>query len=330
MPSNDPKTLAKNFSIHSFYSQIAGLAALVSTNFLEVTKIRMISDVTNCSVPHYKEKTIFGILKNRQQGHTMSFYMRNCVDCLPFRNSLLTLYYLVKSDGVVPTFFRGIDKTMASHLLRVGLFYPTFEIIKFNIKPLFPETKKEVYSSTVAAGLARSMVTLISFPFEVSKIMAQSGAVDRQQTKILSVFREIARNRASYSVVFWNFFQREMFFSVIFWYLFEKRRAQLKASDPTRQLSELRVKVNAAFCSGFVASMITYPYDVIQTNKVIHEQFKSTNSVKILRQLQQTYGWSFLLNGLFVRVAKGCCTTGIFFTVYEWLKVTTNHREFDD
>lgn len=328
MTSNDTKTLAKTFSIHSFYSQIAGLAALVSTNFLEVTKIRMISDVTNCSVPHYREKTLYAMAKNKMQGLKSKNLTQKCVDCLPFRNSFFTLYHLIKNDGMFMTFFRGIDKTMVSHLIRVGLFYPTFEIIKFNIKPLFSEKKKEVYSSTVASGIARSAVTLISFPFEISKIMAQSGGHNTKRAKILNTVREMIRNKSNYSIVFWNFFQREMFFSLIFWYVFETRRQYLKSRDVNHDLSELKVKINSAFCGGFVASIITFPYDIIQTNKIIHEKFKTTNSIKILYYLKTTYGWSFLINGLFVRMVKGCFTSGIFFTVYEYLKEVTNHNEF--
>lgn len=329
MSSNDPKSIAKAFSIHSLYSQIAGLAALVSTNFLEVTKIRMITDVTNCSVPHYKEKTLYAIARSKYQGLKHKNLTQKCVDCLPFRNSFFTLYHLLKNDGVYSTLFKGIDKTMVSHLIRVGLFYPTFEIIKLNIKPSFSQKNREVYSSTVASGIARSFVTLISFPFEISKIMAQSGSHNTKRAKILNTLRDMVKHKSNYSIVFWNFFQREMIFSLIFWYLFEKRRQYLKARDVNHELSELAVKINSAFCGGFVASILTFPYDIIQTNKIIHEKFKSKNSLKVLNYLKNTYGWSFLMNGLFVRMVKGCLTSGIFFTVYEYLKVVTHHNEFD-
>lgn len=328
MTLKDTKSVAKEFSIHSVYSQVAGLVALVSTNFLEVTKIRMISDVTYCSVPHYREKTLYAILRNKYQGLKTKNLTQKCVDCLPFRNSFFTFYYLLKNNGVYATFFRGIDKTMVSHLIRVGLFYPTFEIIKYNIKPFFHEKNKEIYSSTVGSAIARSIVTLISFPFEISKIMAQSGDQNIKRAKMINTLREMVVHRSNYSIIFWNFFQREMFFSLIFWYLFEKRREYLKIRDVNNELSELRTKINSAFYGGFVASILTYPYDIIQTNKIIHDKFKSKNSIKILNYLKNTYGWSFLINGLFVRMIKGCLTSGIFFAVYEFLKQTTDHNEF--
>lgn len=329
MTSNDAKSIFKAFSIHSAYSQVAGVAALMSTNFLEVTKIRMISDVINCSVPHYKEKTLYAMAKNKYQGLKAKNLSQKCVDCLPFRNSIFTFYHLLANDGFFATFFRGIDKTLVSHLMRVGLFYPSFEIIKFNLKPFFAEENKEVYSSTVGSGIVRSVVTLISFPFEISKVMAQSGSQNAKRAKILNTFRDMIKHKANYSIIFWNFFQRELFFSVIFWYIFEKRRAYLKARDVNRELTELKVKINSAFCGGLVASILTYPYDIIQTNKIIHDKFKTKNSVKILVYLKNTYGWSFLMNGLFVRMVKGCLTSGIFFSVYEFLKEATNHKEFD-
>lgn len=328
MSTNDPKNLAKAFSIHSFYSQVAGVAALLSTNFLEVTKIRMISDVTNCSVPHYKEKTLYAIVKNKYQGLMTTQQTKTCADCLPFRNSFFTFYHLLVNDGFVATFFRGIDKTLVSHLIRVGLFYPSFEIIKFNLKPFFPEETKEVYSSTIGSGIARSIVTLISFPFEISKVMAQSGEHNTTRAKLVNTLRDMIAHKSNYSIVFWNFFQREIFFSLIFWYVFEKRRAYLKAKDVNRELTELKVKINAAFCGGLIASIVTYPYDIIQTNKIIHDKFKTKNSIKILYYLRNTYGYSFLMNGLFVRMVKGCLTSGIFFTVYEYLKAATGHNEF--
>jgi len=329
MSSNDPKNLAKVFSIHSIYTQVAGLAALVSTNFLEVTKIRMISDIMNCSVPHYKEKTLYAIIKNKYQGMKNKNLSQKCVDCLPFRNSFFTFYHLIKNEGFVAAFFRGIDKTMASHLIRVGLFYPTFEIIRFNIRPMFSEPNQDVYSSTVASGIARSFVTLVSFPLEISKIMAQSGTHNFQRSKLLNMTRDMIKHKSNYSIIFWNFFQREMFFSLIFWYLFEKRRGYLKAKDVNHELSELQLKIQSAFFGGLFASILTFPYDIIQTNKIIHEKFKTTNSIKIMYYLKDNYGWSFLFNGLFVRMVKGCFTSGIFFTVYEFLKEITNHNEFN-
>lgn len=329
MTTNNTSSTFKSLTIHSLYSQIAGVAALLSTNFLEVTKIRMISDVMNCSVPHYKEKTLYSLIKNKHSVLELKNLKKKCIDCLPLRNSFLTLYHILITEGFYSMFFRGIDKTLFSHLIRTGMFYPLFELIKFRIRPLFSEKNKEVYSSTVGSGLARSIVTVVSFPFEILKIMAQSGDQNVYRASMLNTIRELIRKRSNYSIVLLNFFQREIFFSLIFWYLFEKRRAYLKAHDTNHSLSELRVKINSAFWGGFVASIMTFPYDIVQTNKIIHEKLKNTNSLRLLIWLKNTYGWSILTNGLFVRTTKGCLTTGIFFTLYEFLKEVTNHNEYN-
>lgn len=326
--SKNKKGFFRNFSVLSVYSQVAGLAAMTATNFLEVTKIRLITDVNKCSTTHYTQKTLLTTFKNRMQGITVNNLKQKCVDCLPVRNTFFTMHHIVRNEGLNVFLFSGLNKTMASHFIRVGLFYPIFEMVKSRSKFLFPEEKKELYSSMVGSGISRSIVTLISFPFEVTKIVSQTKLDNKKKAKLLYTLKAIRKEPYKFSTIFLNFFQREMFFSLLFWWILEKTRKRLNEENYSWADSDFKAKIVGAAVGGFVASCCTFPYDIIQTNKIIHKFPDNLGSIGLIKHLKSKYGWSFLINGMFVRVVRGSTITGIFFSIYELLKSYDGIKEY--
>ena len=315
------------FSAHAVFSQVAGAITLTSTNFLEVAKIRLISDVRKCSPKHYSNKMLYLSIKNYFQKNKVNFLISNfgkkCKSCLPSRNTFSTFYYILKTEGFRYTFFSGIGNTVYSNVIRIGCFFPIFEFFKIKAKRNLPDHSQiEMSSTLIGSSFARFITTVTSFPFEVSKIRAQTGQFKGNN----SFFRNsinIIKERKKYVSIFSAFFQRELIFTLIFWSIFEKLREKRKIYY-NNNINDIRLKVHSAFISGAVASFITFPFDIIQTNLIVDKN--PIGFFQILILMRQKYGISFLFNGLFIRMLKGSITTGVFFTIYELLKI--NEKEF--
>lgn len=309
------------FSAHSIFSQVAGAITLTSTNFLEVAKIRLISDVRKCSPKHYSNKMLYLSIKNYFKKNKVDFLISNfgkkCLNCLPSRNTFSAFHYILKTEGFRYTFFSGIGNTVYSNLIRIGCFFPIFEFFKIKAKRILPDHSQiEMSSTLIGSTFARIITTITSFPFEVSKIRAQTGQFKGNNSFYRNSIN-IIKERKKYGSIFTAFFQRELIFTIIFWAFFEKLREKRKIYY-NNDIENINLKVNSAFYSGLIASLITFPFDIIQTNLIVDKN--PIGFFKILILMRKKYGISFLFNGLFIRMLKGSISTGVFFTIYELLK----------
>lgn len=80
---------------------------------------------------------------------------------------------------------------------------------------------------------------------------------------------EIIKNPKAYGSAFVNFLQRELFFTWIFWGLYEIIRDLNYTQD---QKEQIWPKVSSAFISAGLAALLTFPYDIAQTNIIAFEQ----------------------------------------------------------
>lgn len=325
---NRKTSFLKSFSKLSLFSQAAGLTTITSLNFLEVTKIRLITDVNKCMPVHYNQKTTLSMLKKYMMGKTVPDIAKACTDCLPFRNSFLSMHHILRSEGAKVFFFSGVNKTMISYALKVGLYFPTFEFIKARSKHLFNENNRELRSSQMGSVCSRSFVSIISFPFEVAKVVSQGKVKESQKKKIWYNIKDIAINPKKYDRIFLNYFLRELGFSLTFWTILEMTKAYLSKYHSDVFDTEFKRKVASAGVGGFFGALMTFPFDVIQTNKLLTKFPENMGIVDMLKFLKAKHGWGFFKNGLFVRVFKGSITTCMFFTLYENFKIMGDTKEF--
>jgi hypothetical protein len=317
----------KYFTARTMFSQFAAVSTLTLTNFLEVAKIRLINDASQCSTSHYRSKTILNRIIRKCFTQSLSLIDDNtaCVKCLPERNSFLLIRHLIKEQGFRYAFFSGISKSIASHLVRSGMFFPIFELFKSKIFHQFWWLKgnQEVGTSVVASLLTRTITSVVSFPLEISKIRQQSSNFDLSDNAIKSTSRAIFKHPKRYFSIFLQFYQRELYFSGIFWLLFSKLNLSYNSNEDglLSKTHEIFNKGKIAFFAGGVASILTYPFDIIQTNKLLNiSEFGHKNGLNVLRTLKKQHGMSFFTNGLSVRILRGCLINSIYISVYELLK----------
>ena len=113
-----------------------------------------------------------------------------------------------------------------------------------------------------------------------------------------------------------------MFFTLIFWVNIETWKKKFATStDPT--LQELFwIKIRAVFMSGLISSFLTYPYDILQTVKIMNIKRQiNQNAAEIYRGMFRKYGHNFYLNGLVVRVCRGVSMPVMYFGIYEYFKM---------
>ena len=202
----------RQFMVRTAFSQASALTTLIFTNFLEVAKIRLISDAGNCSKSHFQSKTITNriLRKYFSQSYSIAAETSACYNCLPERNALLLILHLIREQGYRYVFFSGISNSIYSHLIRTGMFFPIFELFKVKTDNLCSRLKSngEVYSATLASIMTRTVTSALSFPLEISKIRRQSAGFKINEHSIIKSSQEIYKNPAKYFSAFLQFYKR--------------------------------------------------------------------------------------------------------------------------
>ena len=61
------------------------------------------------------------------------------------------------------------------------MFFPTFEFFKTKIKHLINEKENEEMLSTISSMIiSKVLLTILSFPLEISKVKIQSGIIKKK------------------------------------------------------------------------------------------------------------------------------------------------------
>ncbi len=306
------------FYSHTVFSQFASVITMASTNFLDVTKVRLISDLKRCSKDHYQNKLLVKKIFNKFTGENqITKIAKKCMDCLPSRNSFVIASYILQKEGINHFLFSGLGNAIYANFIRVGLFFPTMEFFKVKTKKILPHhLNVEMTSTLVGSFIARFFTSVISFPNMVSQIRAQSGEFKKDNTYLKNM-HNIVNNPKKYSISFLAFFQREVVFTMFFWSIYEQMR-KMNKKYYNDDINDIQLKIKSSLVGGFFAAFLTYPFDIIQTNVIVSKQ--KTDFLRVLSGLRNKYGMSFFFNGLFVRMFKGSIMNGIFFTIYEGLK----------
>lgn len=306
------------FAYRTGFSQSSALATLFCTNFLEVLRTRLIYDIKACAPAHYATKPSPAVT---HAGYTYDFVDRiykiqqKCVGCLPYRNPFKSFFFLLRTEGVRYLLFSGMGQNVGAMMIRTGLFFPFFDFFK---ERLAGSIERELYSSVVSSALTRTITSLVSFPFEVTRIQKQSGKFDGSSLK--NSFRIIANDKRHFAKVFSAFWGKEMTFSLVFWSVFEFLREKFDTG--------FQQKIACAFTAGSISALMTFPFDLVQTYRVI--DFKSEkfngNSLQLIKNVYEKNGGGFFVNSLILRTCRGAMMNGIYICLYEGLKGKLENR----
>lgn len=318
----------RQFLKNTIYSQTAAIATLFLTNVFDVVKIRQIEDINNCSTEHFKNKTLTNSLfqKFYSINSPINQTFAGCLDCLPQRNFILTIFHLTKQNGFAKTFLTGIDKNIYMQIVRAGMFFPFFEYFKQKSEWLdknTPENNSKMRSTLVSSFLARAITSIFSFPFEVVKIREQAGSENIKILSHLDLAKKFINKKGKYSKIFLVYFQRELYFSLIFWTMMEKLTH--KFGEEQNAKKDLWVTGKSAFFCGALSSLITYPFDLIATNQILSStNFNSSSSLATIKFFVGNYGWRYFLNGLSLRIIRSSINSMLFVGTFQYFKNKEN------
>lgn len=321
--SKNKTTLFKLIS-HFCYTQIAGVSALVFTNFFEVLKVRKIMDSYLCNPHHFQAKTNFRFLPQFMRvSPTASAQLAssgaNCSGCLPQGNLLYLYKYLIRTEGLRRVLFGGISTSMMSHLLRVGIFFPLREELlkKFKSSKFAFLKEYESFSSILSSGLARTVTTIVAFPFDIKKIDSQLNQKFEKNAKKmkLSQFR-------IYIPALLQFYQKEMFNTLFFWIVFEIFKKYF-SQDKTR--SETEINIRSATAAGGFSAFMSHPNDYFQTvtNSIRRQNLdkaKVMGSWQVIQHYRQKSILPHIASGITLRTSRGFMINAIFFGIFETMK----------
>ena len=160
---------------------------------------------------------------------------------------------------------------------------------------------------------------MVAFPLELLKIRRQALGDLSNPVNLGSLFREMCQEPRKYSRIFWLYFQREIYFTLIFWTAMEQleeRFGTMDASGPT-----LGFTAKSAAFSGALASLVTYPFDMIATRNILQsDKFDSASTKQTIGYFVKNFGWRYFLNGLELRMLRSSVNSMIFISTFRYFK----------
>lgn len=270
------------------YSQLAAMSSLAVTNFVEVSRTVLVARAsTSFSRPSLK-----------------------AMPCTSVKSPRVVLASILQKKGAAYFFTGGLREALLGHLLRAGMFFPIFEIVKGSVES---KVSRDLYSSMISAALTRTITSLVSFPLERARVLSQSAPAKRQS--LSHAVRGILDSKRQSLSAFGFFWQKEMLFSAVFWGTYEWMREQSSAKH------SLAVRLAAAALGGGLAAAATFPFDVLASYRILGPKSRSTWRLgPSLRQLWMAQGLSFFVFSFSLRVLRGIAMNCVYIGVYHTLK----------
>ena len=193
-----------SFSILKMSVTAAGINGIM-TNFLEVIKVRIISDSIRCNPIHYSAKSMKGFFNSNTKNQILAF--ENCGNnCLPSRNAFEVAQYILKTEGL-QAFFRGAMGQSLQQMIRAGSFFPlyhqTLNFFKSNV------TQNSYYLPLMSSACARFISVCMTFGIE-------KYTTELQASKATDI---IKKSKISANTGFTAIASRDIFYSAIMWTL---------------------------------------------------------------------------------------------------------------
>ena len=229
---------------------------------------------------------------------------------------------LKQKEGLFKLFFQGVESAIASHLLRVGIFFPLREMLLSYIGKSFKNIEylqNEMIRSIISSFIARTVTTIIAFPFEVKKIDSQLNLKFQKQNNWIKDLSWMKRLLPT----FLQFYQKEMFNTMFFWIVYEIRKKYLKENYD--YLTEVQLNIKCAVFAGTISAFFSHPFDYSQTiTNTFRRDVKPLTTSELLRNLKKRNGYLSILSGITYRTLRGGTINFIFFSLFENIKHKDN------
>lgn len=275
----------------------SSFTAMFLTHPLEVVKVRLQKDRAICNGAHFE--TIPCVKKTRLQEATCQ--------CIPFSTTLKAMGYLRRNEGFMTLFSGFFERTLMS--VTPIIFFLVMERTRSELYKIkeFPD----ILVGTTAAGVARCVAISLTFPLEYVATL--------KQAKMKFTFRSVKQFAMGLKPLIF----RDILFSIIIWSVTDTIR-QTISSKTRKEISPLEVLLTNSLCGslgGVVASVLTYPLDVVKTRWQIADPFKEeTQNRKLFKTIKEIYqkeGLDSLFYGVRPKMAKSGTSGGMVIGFYE-------------
>lgn len=278
---------------------LSSYCAMLVTHPLEVVKVRLQKDKAICnSIQNYEA---FACAKNPGTSESIC-------ECIPHSSTFRALEYLGKSEGV-STLWSGLrERSLMS--LNPMVHFPLMEKIRAILfkTQWFPEQ----LVSLTAAGIARSVTILLTFPLEYMATLKQANeSISFQKMKQFAVGIE-------------PLILRDIGFSMVMWAVTDAVRKSLstKSRSETKPSETLLVNAVAGSIGGVTASLSTYPLDVLKTRwqviDSLQENPQKQSIITSLRHIYENEGVESFYYGLGAKVSRSAIAGGVVIGFYEF------------
>lgn len=278
-----------------FSTSIASIATRLSTNMTVVAKTRMLKDLGECSSTKRTIKLVEG-----------------CKNCLHQQNTFKVLKELTKQESW-KVLFRGAGSQIYLGIIRVALFFPIYEDLKYQIEKNFGQ-KSEYFikggylNSVISACIGRTISMLAYYPFEHKMTNEMADSKLNYKFKLKTMY-----------IGFQSAFFRDLFFSCIFWPISESTQKFIRTNTSIE--NEVPIVLAGSLAGANVAAVITFPLDAIRDFQIIFEkEFENKSIIETGRIMIKNNKISDFYSSLKAKLSRTNIGTSVFFFMYPFSK----------
>ena len=114
---------------------------------------------------------------------------------------------------------------------------------------------------------------------------------------------------------------RDVPYSAVYWFMVERIRLRYGGSDRTQHTFALHLMAGSS--SGFIAALLTHPFDVIKSRMQRHigsGQGQRPGIVPLFQECVSTHGWRSLFRGIGPRMSKLVPASAVMLSTFEFVR----------
>lgn len=280
--------------------------------FLQITET-----VVSGSIPAICSNILlqpFDTIKTRQQ----VFHGR-------FKDTFKSINY---RDGMIG-FWRGIGPTLWKIIPSSIIYFYMLDRLNYTIKSVYyPSYEKlPVHLTLLTSALSRSISCISVMPFTVVKTQFEGLGNVRPYTSTLDAINKIYCKYGLKGIFSGTIptLLRDVPHAALYYGFYTQIRFNLLKRyehDLQNEYNQIGIYLISGACSGFLATLITHPFDVIKTKLQydLENQYKTIREVVIKTMKEDR----FLKRGFGARILRRSLSTGFVWLMYEQIVEMTN------
>ncbi|KAM7539529.1 hypothetical protein Aperf_G00000033155 [Anoplocephala perfoliata] len=263
--------------------------------------------------------------------------------CIPFINnvglsSAEALSRIVKTEGIL-SLWSGLSPTLVMALPQTIIYYSVNDLLKYHIKCTLTLNGYSTDETPWIEHVIPPFVGAISRLFSVITISPLELMRTKMQSKPMTIkaFYDTAKSTVARDGIrsLWMgvcpTLLRDVPFSAIFWYTFDyfkNRYCRNAISFQTSKETTLNINFSVAFfygaTAGFVAGVVTHPFDVIKTHRQLElgealfgKKPYTKSTWAALKHLYGQKGLQSLYSGFTPRLLKTTTSSALMVSIFE-------------